>query len=99
MAKKPETAFAEKVDADLKNTFGADIWIENIQQVGKSGTPDRLICLKGAFIALELKTDKGTASKIQLLKLNRLRIAGGRGFIVTPTNWQKILKWLLDFSN
>jgi hypothetical protein len=94
MAKKSETSFAEKVDADLKEAFGADVWVENIQQVGKSGTPDRLVCLKGAFIALELKTNEGVASKIQILKLNRLRIAGGRGFIVTPTNWPDVLGYL-----
>lgn len=91
MSKKPETVFAEKVDADLKKRFHRFAWVENIQQVGKIGTPDRLVCIRGAFVALELKTDIGEPSVLQLLKIYRIRRAGGLAFIVTPSNWNKII--------
>ena len=94
MTKKPETKFIEKVDAELKDTFGKSIWLENIQQVSKSGTPDRLICLNGFFVALEIKTDEGTASKIQLLKLAKIKKAGGTAFIVTPSNFLRVIEKL-----
>jgi hypothetical protein len=86
MAKKPETAFIEKLDALLKKTFGKDLWLENIQQASKAGTPDRLLCINGFFVGLEVKTDKGTPSKIQLLKLAKIKRAGGLAYIVTPEN-------------
>ena len=95
MAKKPETIFAEKVDQDLKRIFGASVWVENIQQVGKRGTPDRLICLGGKFIALELKVDGGTSAMLQLIKLKEIIAAGGKGFIVYPHTWSMVLDKLM----
>jgi len=94
VAKKPETIFAEQVDKDLKAAFGSGVWLENIQQVGKRGTPDRLICLGGKFIALELKVDGGTSAMLQLIKLKEIVAAGGRGFIVYPHTWHAVLKEL-----
>jgi len=87
MAKKEETKLAEKWDADLENTFGKALELENIQQVTKVGTPDRLGCLLGLFIALEYKTEEGKPSKIQLLKLARYKRAGAYTAIVTPTTY------------
>lgn len=87
MSKKPETLFTEKVDTELKRLFGNDIFIENIQQAAKIGTPDRLICLNGLFVALEIKTDEGKPTKLQLLKLAKIERAGGFSAIVTPTTW------------
>ena len=92
MSKKPETIFAEKVDRDLKETFGKDIFIENIQQAAKSGSPDRLICLKGRFIALELKVDQGEPTKLQIIKLARINRAGGYGMVAYPQTWRMILE-------
>lgn len=91
MAKKPETKFAEQVDKDLKESFGCHVWVENIQQVGKRGTPDRLICLYGDFIALELKIEGGEASMLQLIKLKEIIKAGGKGYIVYPYTWKILL--------
>lgn len=91
MAKKPETIFAEQVDADLKAAFGYSVWVENIQQVGKRGTPDRLICLKGKFVALELKVEGGTSAMLQLIKLKEIVAAGGKGYIVYPHTWHTVL--------
>lgn len=98
MAKKPETVFAEKVDKDLKEIFGKDVWLENIQQVGKRGTPDRLICLKGHFIALELKVDGGTSAYLQLIKLKEIITAGGKGYVVYPHTWSIVLEELRKLS-
>lgn len=91
MSKKPETIFAEKVDKDLREAFGSDIFIENIQQVGKVGTPDRLICLSGLFLALELKVEKGLPSKAQLLKLAKIQRAGGYSAVAFPSTWPLVL--------
>ena len=91
MAKKPETIFGERVDRDLVEAFGKGIFIENIQQVTKSGSPDRLVCLRGKFVALELKVKEGKPSKIQLLKLARIERAGGFAAVVFPSTWPFVL--------
>lgn len=91
MAKKPETIFAEKVDQDLKKSFGCHVWVENIQQVGKRGTPDRLICLYGDFIALELKVEGGSTDMLQTVKLLEIVKAGGKAYVVYPHTWSMVL--------
>ena len=96
MSRKLESIFADKVIKDLRNTFGKDIWVENIQQVGKVGTPDLLICLKGNFIALELKLDTGKIAPLQYVKLLEIKKAGGKSCIVTPHYWFVILKELIE---
>ena len=94
MTRKPESIFADRVIADLKKYFGTDIQINNIQQVGINGTPDYLICLKGRFIALELKIDSGRVSPLQVKKLIDIKKSGGHSYIVYPKNWSKVFKEL-----
>ena len=91
MSKKPETVFAEKVDRSLNFFFGDKCFNENIQQVTKIGTPDRLLCINGKFVALELKTSVGKPSKVQLLKLQKIRRAGGLAYLVTPDNFVTVM--------
>jgi hypothetical protein len=98
MAKQKEAVFAEAIDKDLRREFGRDIFIENIQQKSKKGTPDRLICLKGKFVALELKVDGGSATEIQIKKLLEINVAGGKGFIVYPHTWPLVLEELRKLS-
>jgi hypothetical protein len=94
MSKKPETIFGEKVDADLRENFGDKVEIFNIQQVAKVGDPDRLICLNGNFIALELKCTLGRIAKAQTTKLKRVLKAGGFALVVYPHTWHIILRYL-----
>jgi len=98
MSKKEETKFGEWIDHDLRKLFGQDIWIENIQQVGKRGTPDRLICLKGHFVAIELKTDTGIIEPLQVRKLLKINKAGGLGVVVSPTNWSIVREILIKMT-
>lgn len=48
-----------------------------------SGIPDIIVCYRGLFIAIEVKspTHKGRASDIQKLKIRRIRECGGIAFI------------------
>jgi len=44
---------------------------------GKAGTPDDLICWRGVFIAIEIKSDEGDPTPLQVLALKQIRDAGG----------------------
>lgn len=48
----------------------------------EEGTPDLIVCYEGRFFALEVKTDTGRASKIQLHRLAQVESAGGVARIV-----------------
>lgn len=92
MPKQPETIFLEKVDKDLTATFGEDIEIFNIQQKSKVGDPDRLICLKGHFLALEGKIEGGRTNTIQIIKLLKVKRAGGTAYRIYPHSWEETLE-------
>lgn len=78
-----------------------DTWHEKIQQVSIRGTPDRLVCIRGQFIALEEKASRAAAEEkahkghaLQKHKLAKIRAAGGEGLIVYPENWLATLEYL-----
>ena len=89
--KNPETAFKELVAEDLKTI--KDIWFSKIQQVAIRGTPDFLVCLRGKFIAMELKVDS-PLTLLQKYNLKRIEKSGGEAMVVTPDNWKEIFQYL-----
>lgn len=91
MAKKPETIFGEKFDKAFKKKFGAKGFLENIQQVGKIGTPDRMGTVRGRGLAVELKVEGGVIAPLQLLKLMEFKKAGGLSYIVYPYTMDRVL--------
>lgn len=61
----------------------------------RNGIPDLLICWKGKFIGIELKTDIGKPSPLQLHELNEIEKAGGIALILRPKTWEDYKKFLL----
>ena len=60
-----------------------DVWCVKTIQCNERGVPDLLLCYRGEFIGLEVKSDTGRATKIQLAQMQRIRAAGGTAEIVT----------------
>lgn len=85
--KQPETKFKERVQKDLKTL--PNCWFIKTQERGRRGVPDILICLKGQFIAIELKTDTGRLDKLQEITLSKINDAGGTAFPTTPSRWEQ----------
>jgi Holliday junction resolvase len=84
LAKQKETIFKERVLRELKQLPKA--WICKTQQVSKRGTPDILACIKGLFVAIELKTDTGKLSALQEYNLEAIAKSGGIAIVMTPSN-------------
>ena len=59
------------------------MWCVKTIQCNQRGVPDILLCLNGEFIGLEVKSDTGRPTKIQLAQMQRIRAAGGTAEIVT----------------
>jgi hypothetical protein len=54
-----------------------DAWVYHPSDRWNSGIPDLLILWNGVFAAIELKVGRNTATKLQLVVLERIRAAGG----------------------
>lgn len=49
---------------------------------GSCGIPDIIICYKGRFIALEVKTEKGKTTALQDFNINKINKSGGTAVVV-----------------
>jgi len=97
MAKKLETKFREgKVIPFLKKLPLTKYF--SIQQLGKKGDPDLLVCCNGEFVAMELKVGKGKVTKLQEYVLGQVYDAHGYSWVVCPENWARIKDWLTAIS-
>lgn len=86
---KSETRFrVNKVVPFLKKLR---CYYDGIQQKGKSGSPDFYLCIRGKFVALEIKSEEGEPTPLQERKLDEVRVNGkGIGLVAWPQNWDEI---------
>ncbi|MBS5315950.1 MAG: VRR-NUC domain-containing protein [Clostridiales bacterium] len=59
------------------------------------GVPDIVGVINGKFIGLELKTNTGKPSDLQLVRIRDINKAGGYAKIVRPNNWEEIKEELM----
>lgn len=57
---------------------------------GKAGCPDDLLCWNGIFIAIEIKSDEGELSALQVLALKQIAAAGGVAAVVKGYDVKKL---------
>ena len=92
-----ETQFKKKVQQ-----FLTDIGAWHVKFMGTqytpSGIPDILACIHGRFYGIELKTDHGIVSPLQLRQLEKIRQAGGQGILLRPSGFddfrKEVLAWI-----
>lgn len=58
---------------------------------GKTGCPDDLICWRGVFIAIEVKSDDGSTSALQDIQLRRIRDAGGVAAVLRGRDMDRLI--------
>ncbi len=64
---------------------------------GKRGVPDRLVCYRGRFIALEIKAPGGKATAWQERAIKEINAAGGLAAVVDSVqDAQRVLDGLHD---
>ena len=93
MAKKAETKLKEKVLGALHTL--PETWCVKVQQVAIRGTPDILACIRGHFIAIELKSSpEHEPDALQQYTLDSIEDAGGLAVVVDPVNWPDVFEGL-----
>lgn len=50
----------------------------------RRGVPDLLCCVKGIFLAIEVKAEGGKVSEFQVRELERIELSGGVGLVLYP---------------
>ena len=78
-----EKTFENHVKAYLKEQgcWILKTWSNGVQ---REGVPDLLVCCNGYFLGIELKAEKGKATKLQWRNVNLIRKAGGFAFVLYP---------------
>lgn len=97
MSRKPESNFRDRVRRDLQALPNTVLF--PIQQVSIGGDPDFLLCVRGFFVALELKSTGGKVSPLQEHKLQAVVKAGGTSLVAFPKNWKQVYKFIFDLAN
>lgn len=67
-----------------RNGWYVKIWGGGFQRVG---IPDILACIKGVFVAVELKSPRGKPSALQTLNIDNIRESGGMAYILYPKDF------------
>jgi len=83
-SKKSETKFKEVVQKDLR-LLGC--WFFKTQERSRRGIPDIIACMRGVFIAIELKDEGKKLDTLQEYTLNNIALAGGIAIWTTPSMW------------
>lgn len=98
MAKTEESKLEQEVEKFMREKR---IWqLARFQaQYNQNGLPDRLYLYKGLLLGLELKTDKGVPTILQLRKLKEINNNGGLGLIIRSIDDVKKLIEIIDRIN
>lgn len=77
-----ESEIIDKIKEYLKTVEDCFFWKEHGGMYAQTGIPDLIVCLKGKFIALEVKTETGKATVLQEITIRKIRKAGGTAQVV-----------------
>lgn len=74
----PEGAVKNWIKEQIKKKYPeAYIYVTHIGQYGKRGVPDLVMCIRGLFVCIEVKTVLGKLTAIQEKEGRRIEEAGG----------------------
>lgn len=93
-----EKQFQNKIINYLKqhDIYHIKIWGGGFQ---RAGVPDLIICYEGRFIAVELKSEIGQASELQMWNIDQIIKSGGTALVLRPSQFQKFKEILTEGKN
>jgi Holliday junction resolvase len=79
----PETRIQQNIQKAVRARGGYILKIHGSDMM-PSGTPDLIMCYKGCFVAMEVKTPQthDNVSPVQRLRLDQIEAAGGGAYVV-----------------
>jgi len=77
----------KRIENSIKQWLEANnCWLIKVQggsNAPSTGVPDILTCIKGRFVAIEVKTPTGRLTKIQQYQMDQINKSGGVAFVAT----------------
>ena len=65
----------------------------------RAGVPDLIACVNGYFVGIEVKSDIGQPSEIQLYNIREIIDCGGFAVIVRPENFDCLKEMIYHIKN
>lgn len=93
MASTPESKVKAKVVALLKR-HAAYYFFPATFGMGRSGVPDIVCCVNGAFLGIECKAGKNKPTALQTHELDMIRAAGGGALVINEDNIGAVSEWI-----
>lgn len=98
----PESKVKTKIKKILS---GFEVWVHTPVSMGygQHGIPDFVCCgaalhrSLGIFFAIEAKANGGKPTALQLMQMQRIRVASGVAFIIDEHNLQELEQWLQQY--
>jgi len=87
-----EKSFETKVKDYIENYGGWFIKYWGGGKYTKTGIPDLLACINGDFYGIEVKSETGKPSTLQLMNLNKINNAGGYAILLYPKDFENFKK-------
>jgi len=75
----------------LKSVPECFCWKEHGGMYGTAGLPDIICCIKGRFVAFEVKAASGRLTKLQEATMQKIKAAKGEAFKVTSVGDVKLI--------
>lgn len=91
----PEKKFEEKIKKFL-DSLGAWHLKTYSDGVQRSGIPDLLCCVNGRFVAVEVKSETGRPTALQVWNIERIREAGGIAMVLYPKDFDDFKRLMLE---
>lgn len=93
-----EKQFENKVKKFLKDN---GIWFTKVWGGGfqTSGIPDIIACVKGQFVAVELKAQNGKPSELQLFHIRKINESGGYARVLYPNEFEEFRAYIMSIMN
>ena len=92
-----EGRFQSKIRNWLKEQDIYDLK-QNASALSKTGAPDRILCIHGVFIGMEIKKNNlEKASLLQQYNILEIKKNGGIAFVIRPDTFKKFKEITLEF--
>lgn len=93
----PEKQYELKIRRFLDN-LGAWHLKTYSDGVQRAGVPDILACVKGHFVAIEVKSETGRPTALQVWNIEKIREAGGIAMVLYPDGFDEFKRLMIKIS-
>jgi Holliday junction resolvase len=97
VAQTPEAKVKAKITQVLREE-GVYYFFPATGGYGRSGVPDIVCCVGGAFLGIEVKAGKNKPTALQTREIEAIRRAGGTAVVANEENWDMIRPLVRELS-